>query len=51
MGSMLGKIKPHLDIMIVVISRGNTLDKYRDQFKKHRRIIILGFKIYILYDI
>jgi hypothetical protein len=37
--------------MIVVISRGNVLDKYRDQFKKHRRIIILGFKIYILYDI
>ena len=51
MGGVLGILKPHVDIMIIVISRGDTLDKYRDQFKKHKRIIILGFKIYILYDI
>ena len=37
--------------MIVVISRGNVLDKYRDQMKEHKLIVIFNFKIYILYNI
>ena len=27
------------------------LDKYRDQMKKHKLFIILGFRVYVLYDI
>jgi hypothetical protein len=37
--------------MIVVLSNSNILDKYRDQMKQHKLIIIFGFRIYILYDI
>ena len=38
-------------VMIIVICRGNILDKYREQMKEHRLFIILGFRIYILYKI
>jgi len=51
MGGMLGILKPHVDIMIIVISRGKVLDKYRDQMKEHKVISILGFRIYIVYNI
>ena len=37
--------------MIIVIARGNVLDKYRDQMKEHKLLVVLGFRIYIIYNI
>ena len=34
--------------MIVIITRGDVLDKYRDRMKEHKLIAFLGFRIYVL---
>jgi hypothetical protein len=34
--------------MVIVISSGKVLDKYREQMKEHKLFIIMGFRIYIL---
>ena len=35
--------------MIIIISRGKGIEKYKNQFEKHN-IVILGFRIYIIYS-
>ena len=35
---------------MIIISRTNVLDKYKHQLKKHRLIVLLGFRIYIFYE-
>ena len=35
--------------MIIIISRGKGIDKYKKQFEKHRCILIFGFRIYVIY--
>ena len=35
--------------MIIIISRGKGIDKYKKQFEKHRCIVILGFRIFVIY--
>ena len=36
--------------MIVIITRGDVLDKYRDRMKEHKLIVILGFRIYVMFN-
>ena len=36
--------------MIIIISRGKGIEKYKNQFPKHRSIIIFGFRIFIIYS-
>ena len=36
--------------MIIIISRGKGIDKYKKQFEKHKCIVILGFRIYMIYS-
>ena len=35
--------------MIIIISRGKGIDKYKKQFEKHRCILIFGFRIFVIY--
>ena len=35
--------------MIIIISRGKGIEKYKNQFEKHKSIIILGFRIFVIY--
>ena len=37
--------------MIIVITKNAILEKYRSTFKRHRVIIIFGFRTYIFKDI
>ena len=36
--------------MIIIISRGKGIEKYSNHFKKHKCVIILGFRIFVIYD-
>ena len=35
--------------MIIIISRGKGIDKYKKQFERHRCIVIFGFRIFVIY--
>ena len=35
--------------MIIIISRGKGMDKYKKQFERHRCIVIFGFRIFVIY--
>ena len=35
--------------MIIIISRGRAMKTYKNQFEKHRCILIFGFRIYVIY--
>ena len=35
--------------MIIIISRGKGIDKYKKQFERYKCIVILGFRMYVIY--
>ena len=35
--------------MIIIISRGKGIHKYKEQFERHKCFVIFGFRIFVIF--